>query len=162
MGVWTDGRATEIIIFDQDVHKYVRVTTIMISGQVYVTNHNFITTDRRVVGYWHSYHYGQDQSVYHTQSLCAYIYLVYHTHPTLTYVPMNFGQYPRDSDPRTYKLRKISTRLCSTYLLTSHITQTTLTYVPTNFGQYPNDFDPVNNLDLQTLTIWTFWTIWAY
>ena len=40
MGVRTDGRAIETIIFDQGVCKYVRVIVIMIFDQVYVTDHN--------------------------------------------------------------------------------------------------------------------------
>ena len=34
MGICTDDRATETIIFDGGVHKYVRVTKIMIFDQV--------------------------------------------------------------------------------------------------------------------------------
>ena len=37
MGARTDDRATETITFDRGVHKYVRVTEIMIFDQVYVT-----------------------------------------------------------------------------------------------------------------------------
>ena len=40
MGVRTDGRAIETIIFDLDVHKYVIVTTFTIFEQAYVTDHN--------------------------------------------------------------------------------------------------------------------------
>ena len=40
MGVRKDDRATETIIFYQDVHKYVRVTEIMIFDQVYITDYN--------------------------------------------------------------------------------------------------------------------------
>ena len=41
MVVQMDDRATENIIFDQGVRKYVRVTLIMTFDQVYVTNHNY-------------------------------------------------------------------------------------------------------------------------
>ena len=41
MGVQMDERSTETIIFDQDVRKYFRVTAIMTSDQVYVTDHNY-------------------------------------------------------------------------------------------------------------------------
>ena len=51
MGVWTDSRATETIIFDRDIREYVRVTIITIFDQVYVTEHTFITTYRIGVGY---------------------------------------------------------------------------------------------------------------
>ena len=51
MGIRMDGRSMETIIFDQDVCKYVRVTTITIFDQVYITGHNFITTNRIGVGY---------------------------------------------------------------------------------------------------------------
>ena len=66
MVAMTNVRATETIIFYQDVHKYVRVTAIMIFDQVYVTDQNFITTEIIGVGYLHSYHSGQFQYVYHT------------------------------------------------------------------------------------------------
>ena len=41
MGVRTDERATETIIFDRGVRKYVRVTAIMTFDQVYVTDNNY-------------------------------------------------------------------------------------------------------------------------
>ena len=66
MGVRMDGRCIETIIFDRDLRKYIRVTTITIFYKVYVTDHNFITTDRIGVVYWHSYHSGQGQYVYQT------------------------------------------------------------------------------------------------
>ena len=40
MGVWTDDRSTETIIFDQGVRKYVRVTATVIFDQVYVSDYN--------------------------------------------------------------------------------------------------------------------------
>ena len=51
MGVRADGRATETIIFERDVRKYVRVTAIMIFDQFYITDHKFVTTERIGVGY---------------------------------------------------------------------------------------------------------------
>ena len=51
MGIQADGRSTETILFDQDVVKYVRVTIITIFDQVYITDHNFITTFRIGVDY---------------------------------------------------------------------------------------------------------------
>ena len=51
MGVRTDDRSTETIIFDQGVRKYVSVTKITIFDQVYVTDHNFIINDRIREGY---------------------------------------------------------------------------------------------------------------
>ena len=101
MGIQKDGRSTETIICDQYVRKYVRVTTIMIFDQVYITDNNFITTDRIGVGYWHSHHSGQGQYVYHTYILCTYIYLIYQIYQTLTYRPTNFRQYPHKSDLQT-------------------------------------------------------------
>ena len=44
-------RATESIIFDQDVQMYVRVTTTVIFVQDYVTDHNFITAE--IIGVVH-------------------------------------------------------------------------------------------------------------
>ena len=41
MGVHTDDRSTETIIFERCVPKYVRVTAIMTFDQVYVTDHNY-------------------------------------------------------------------------------------------------------------------------
>ena len=66
MGIQADGRSTETILFDQDVVKYVRVTIITIFDQVYITDHNFITTFRIGVDYWHSYHSGQGQYLVNT------------------------------------------------------------------------------------------------
>ena len=40
MDAQTDDRATEYIIFDRGVRKYIRVTAIMISDQVYATDYN--------------------------------------------------------------------------------------------------------------------------
>ena len=51
MGVRMYVRAMETRIFNRDVRKYVRVTTIMIFDKVYVTNHSFIKTERIGVGY---------------------------------------------------------------------------------------------------------------
>ena len=39
MGVRTDDRATETIIFDLGVRQYIKVTAIMIFDQVYVTDY---------------------------------------------------------------------------------------------------------------------------
>ena len=46
-----DGRGTDTIIFDRGIRKYIRVTTINIFDQIYVTDHNFITTKIIGVGY---------------------------------------------------------------------------------------------------------------
>ena len=46
MDAQTYVRSTETVIFDQGVRKYVRFTAAMIFDKVYVTDHNFITTDR--------------------------------------------------------------------------------------------------------------------
>ena len=43
-------RGTKTIIFDQGVQKYTRVTATVIFDQFYVTEHNFIKTDRIGVG----------------------------------------------------------------------------------------------------------------
>ena len=41
MGVQMDERATETIIFDRGVRKYVRVSAIMNFDQVYIADHEF-------------------------------------------------------------------------------------------------------------------------
>ena len=73
MDAYMDGRSTKTILFDRGVHKYVIVTAIMIFDQVYVTDHNFVMNKRIGLGYLHSYNSGQDQYIYHTNSLRAYI-----------------------------------------------------------------------------------------
>ena len=80
----------------------------------------------------------------------AFISSVYHTHPTLTYVPTNFGQYPSNFDLRTDKLQKLCIQLRPTDLLTSNNTRTTLTYVPMKFRQYKK------YSNLPTYEIWRF------